>query len=47
MQICVIIYTHLAYTRMTEILYIYVIPNFLFKWSISSIYNAKLIFLPW
>jgi hypothetical protein len=28
---CVIIYTHLAYTRMTEMLYVcmYVIPNFL------------------
>ena len=29
MQICMIIYTHLAYTRMTEMLYIYVIPKFL------------------
>jgi hypothetical protein len=29
MQICVIIYTHLAYTRMTEMMYMYVIPNFL------------------
>jgi hypothetical protein len=29
MQICVIIYSHLGYTRMTEMLYMYVIPNFL------------------
>jgi hypothetical protein len=29
MQICVIIYTHLAYKRMTEMMYMYVIPNFL------------------
>jgi hypothetical protein len=29
MQMCVIIYTHLAYTRMTEMLYMYIIPNFL------------------
>jgi hypothetical protein len=40
MQICVIIYTFLAFTRMAEILYACHCELFNEqKWSISSIYN--------
>ena len=41
MQICMIIYTHLAYTKMTEMLYVghFELFNEL-KWSISSIHIA-------